>query len=257
MVRPLHPVCTDRTISIGIEHGGKGNRRLIPVNLNDGLFNADGIIVEVPVGNVGKVLFPCLPASAHVGKDHILRHDLPESIDVSVGHGLTIARLGIKHGKLFFAELFQVDPADRHIRKLHNEQHPGQSSGATDGERSLPGSCGEYVAVSSPLQEARPGMKLSPLREQFVSLPDALQRVLAFRLLAALISAILFVVCLIIAPGIRLAIPPLISMVYSLFAGSVLFSDWASGNCICLRGTCSAIEKTLFRRRTADIYISL
>ena len=100
-------------------------------------------------------------------------------------------------------------------------------------------------------------MKLSSLREQFSSLPDPLQRVLASRLLSALVSAILFIVCMIISPGIRLAIPPLISMVYSLFAGSVLFSDWASGNCICLQGTCSAIEKTLFRRRTAAIYVSL
>jgi len=100
-------------------------------------------------------------------------------------------------------------------------------------------------------------MKLSSLREQFFSLPEPLRRVLVFRLLAALISAILFIACMIISPGIRLAIPPLISMVYSLFAGSVLFSDWASGNCICLRGTCSAIEKTLFRRHTATIYISL
>ena len=100
-------------------------------------------------------------------------------------------------------------------------------------------------------------MKLSSLREQFSSLPDSLRRVLIFRLLAALICAILFLVCLGFAPGIRLAIPPLISMVYSLFAGSVLFSDWASGNCICLRGTCSAIEKTLFRRRTAAMYVSL
>ena len=100
-------------------------------------------------------------------------------------------------------------------------------------------------------------MNLSSLREQFSSLPDPLQRVLAFRLLAALISAILLVACLIFTPGIRLAIPPLISMVYSLFAGSVLFSDWASGNCICLRGTCSAIEKTRFRRRTAAMYVAL
>ena len=100
-------------------------------------------------------------------------------------------------------------------------------------------------------------MKLSSLREQFFSLPEPLRRVLVFRLLAALISAILFIACMIISPGIRLAIPPLISMVYSLFAGSVLFSDWASGNCICLRGTCSAIEKTLFRRRMAAIYVSL
>ena len=100
-------------------------------------------------------------------------------------------------------------------------------------------------------------MKLSPLREQFVSLPDALQRVLDFRLLAALINAILLAACLVSTPGIRLALPPLINMVYSLFAGSSLFSDWASGNCICLRGTCSAIEKTLFRRRTAAIYVSL
>jgi hypothetical protein len=100
-------------------------------------------------------------------------------------------------------------------------------------------------------------MKLSSLRDQLSSLPDPFRRVLAFRLLAALISAILFIVCMIISPGIRLAIPPLISMVYSLFAGSVLFSDWASGNCICLRGTCSAIEKTLFRRRTAAMYVSL
>ena len=100
-------------------------------------------------------------------------------------------------------------------------------------------------------------MKLSSLRELFYSLPGPLQRVLAFRLLSALISAILLVACLIFTPGIRLAIPPLISMVYSLFAGSVLFSDWASGNCICLRGTCSAIEKTLFRRRTAAMYVSL
>ena len=100
-------------------------------------------------------------------------------------------------------------------------------------------------------------MKLSSLREQFFSLPEPLRRVLVFRLLAALISAILFIACMIISPGIRLAIPPLISMVYSLFAGSVLFSDWASGNCICLRGTCSAIEKTLFRRRTAAMYVSL
>ena len=100
-------------------------------------------------------------------------------------------------------------------------------------------------------------MKLSSLREQFFSLPEPLRRVLVFRLLAALISAILFIACMIISPGIRLAIPPLISMVYSLFAGSVLFSDWASGNCICLRGPCSAIEKTLFRRRTAAMYVSL
>ena len=100
-------------------------------------------------------------------------------------------------------------------------------------------------------------MKLSSLREQFFSLPSPLQRVLAFRLLAALISAILLVVCLFFTPGIRLALPPLICMVYSLFVGSSLFSDWTSGNCVCLRGTCSAIEKTLFRRRTAAIYVSL
>jgi len=100
-------------------------------------------------------------------------------------------------------------------------------------------------------------MILSSLREQFFALPEPLRRVLVFRLLSALISAILFIVCMIISPGSRLAIPPLISMVYSLFAGSVLFSDWASGNCICLQGTCSAIEKTLFRRRTAAMYVSL
>ncbi len=100
-------------------------------------------------------------------------------------------------------------------------------------------------------------MILSSLREQFFALPEPLRRVLAFRLLAALISVILLVACLVFTPGIRLAIPPLISMVYSLFAGSVLFADWASGNCICLQGTCSAIEKTLFRRRTAAIYVSL
>ena len=100
-------------------------------------------------------------------------------------------------------------------------------------------------------------MKLSSLRELFFSLPGPLQRLLAFRLLAALFSAILLVACLVFTPGIRLVIPPLISMVYSLFAESVLFADWANGNCICLRGTCSAIEKTLFRRRTAAIYVSL
>ena len=95
------------------------------------------------------------------------------------------------------------------------------------------------------------------LQEIGVQDDPSYRRVLAFRLLAALISAILFVVCLIIAPGIRLAIPPLISMVYSLFAGSVLFSDWASGNCICLRGHCSAVEKSTFRRRTVVIYVAL
>ena len=100
-------------------------------------------------------------------------------------------------------------------------------------------------------------MILSSLRELFFSLPGPLQRVLASRLLAALISAIFCLVCCFFAPGIQLAIPPLICMVYSLFAGSALFSDCTSGNCICLRGTCSATEKTLFRRRTAAIYVSL
>ena len=100
-------------------------------------------------------------------------------------------------------------------------------------------------------------MKLSSLREQFFSLPEPLRRVLVFRLLSVLVSAILCLVCCFFAPGIQLAIPPLICMVYSLFVGSSLFSDWASGNCICLRGTCSAIEKTLFRRRTAAMYVSL
>ena len=100
-------------------------------------------------------------------------------------------------------------------------------------------------------------MKLSSLRELFFSLPGPLQRLLVFRLLAALISAILLVACLVFTPGIRLAIPPLICMVYSLFTGGALFVDWSSGNCICLRGTCSAIEKMLFRRRTAAIYVSL
>ena len=100
-------------------------------------------------------------------------------------------------------------------------------------------------------------MKLSSLREQFSSLPDSLRRVLAFRLHSALVTAILFVACLTFAPGIQLAIPSLICMVYCLFAGSALFSDCTSGNCICLRGTCSATEKTLFRRRTATVYVSL
>jgi hypothetical protein len=100
-------------------------------------------------------------------------------------------------------------------------------------------------------------MNLSSLREQFFALPEPLRRVLVFRLLSSLVSAILCLVCCFFTPGIQLAIPPLISMVYSLFAGSVLFSDWANGNCICLQGTCSAIEKTLFRRRTAAIYVSL
>ena len=100
-------------------------------------------------------------------------------------------------------------------------------------------------------------MKLSSLREQFFALPEPLRRVLVFRLLSVLVSAILCLVCCFFAPGIQLAIPPLICMVYSLFAGSVLFADWANGNCICLRGTCSAIEKTLFCRRTAAIYVSL
>ena len=100
-------------------------------------------------------------------------------------------------------------------------------------------------------------MKLSSFREQFSSLPDPLRRVLAFRLLVALVSAILCFVCCFFAPGIRLAIPPLISMVYSLFAGSSLFADCKSRKFICLRGTCSTIEKTLFRRRTAAIYVSL
>ena len=100
-------------------------------------------------------------------------------------------------------------------------------------------------------------MILSSLREQFFALPEPLRRVLVFRLLSVLVSAILCLVCCFFAPGIQLAIPPLICMVYSLFAGSVLFSDCTSGNCICLRGTCSATEKTLFRRRTATIYISL
>ena len=46
-------------------------------------------------------------------------------------------------------------------------------------------------------------------------------------------------------------------MVYSLFVGSVLFVNWASGNCICLRGICPAIDKPLLRRRTAVIYVSI
>ncbi len=84
-----------------------------------------------------------------------------------------------------------------------------------------------------------------------------MRRVLDFRLMPVFVSAILCLVCCFFAPGIQLAIRPLICMVYSLFVGSTLFPDWASGNCICLRGTCSAIEKTLFRRRTAAIYVSL
>ena len=100
-------------------------------------------------------------------------------------------------------------------------------------------------------------MNLSSLREQFSSLPDPLQRVLAFRLLTALISAILLVACLVFTPGIQLAIPPFIFMVYCLFTARGLFSDCKNGKFICLRGTCSATEKTLFRRRTAAIYVSL
>ena len=100
-------------------------------------------------------------------------------------------------------------------------------------------------------------MKLSSFREQFSSLPDPLRRVLAFRLLVALVSAIFCSICCFFAPGIQLAIPPFMCMVYSLFAGSALFSAWANGNCICLRGTCSAMEKTLFCKRTAAIYVSL
>ena len=100
-------------------------------------------------------------------------------------------------------------------------------------------------------------MILSSLREQFFALPEPLRRVLVFRLLSVLVSAILCLVCCFFAPGIQLAIPPFMCMVYSLFAGSALFSAWANGNCICLWGTCSAMEKTLFCKRTAAIYVSL
>ena len=100
-------------------------------------------------------------------------------------------------------------------------------------------------------------MILSSLREQFFALPEPLRRVLVFRLLSVLVSAILCLVCCFFAPGIQLAIPPFIFMVYCLFTASGLFSDYKNGKFICLRGNCSATEKTLFRRHTATIYISL
>ena len=100
-------------------------------------------------------------------------------------------------------------------------------------------------------------MILSSLREQFFALPEPLRRVLVFRLLSVLVSATLCLVCCFFAPGIQLAIPPFIFMVYCLFTASGLFSDCKNGKFICLRGNCSATEKTLFRRHTATIYISL
>ena len=49
-------------------------------------------------------------------------------------------------------------------------------------------------------------MILSSLREQFFALPEPLRRVLVFRLLSVLVSAILCLVCCFFAPGIQLGI---------------------------------------------------
>ena len=54
---------------------------------------------EAAVSDIREILLPGLFPAAHMGEHHILRDELPHSVDIRVRHGLAVTGLGVKNGQ--------------------------------------------------------------------------------------------------------------------------------------------------------------
>ena len=99
MMCTFHAESSFRAIGIGIQDGSISDLRFLPIHFDHRICDPNGIVGETSVSYIGKILFSRLLQAAHVGKDLILRDQLPHSIYVRIRHRLAIFCLRVKNGK--------------------------------------------------------------------------------------------------------------------------------------------------------------
>ncbi len=93
------------------------------------------------------------------------------------------------------------------------------------------------------------------LKELYMKLPALLRKHITINILAASLAVILFFIVIFCFSDIVLALPCLILSVLLIVKTAVLFYNCIAGNYLEIKGVCSDVEKTPFRRRVKSIIV--
>ena len=91
------------------------------------------------------------------------------------------------------------------------------------------------------------------LKELYMKLPLLLKRRVAINCLIAMLAIILFFIVIFCFSDVVLALPCLILSVLLIVKTAILFYNCIAGNFLEIKGVCSDVEKTPFRRRVKSI----
>lgn len=93
------------------------------------------------------------------------------------------------------------------------------------------------------------------LKDMYMKLPMLLKKRIMVDTSIAFLAIILFFVVIICFSDINLALPFLILSVFSIVKTAVLFYNCIAGNYLEIKGICSDVEKTHFRKRVKSITV--
>ena len=93
------------------------------------------------------------------------------------------------------------------------------------------------------------------LKELYLKLPQLLKKHIAINFLIAMLAVILFFIVIFCFSDVVLALPCLILSVLLIVKTAILFYNCIAGNFLEIKGVCSDVEKTPFRRRVKSITV--
>ena len=91
------------------------------------------------------------------------------------------------------------------------------------------------------------------LKELYMKLPTLLKKQIALNVSAATLAIILFFIVIFCFSDVVLALPCLILSVLLIVKTAILFYNCIAGNYLEIKGVCSDVEKTPFRKRIKSI----
>lgn len=87
------------------------------------------------------------------------------------------------------------------------------------------------------------------LKELYTNLPDILKKQIALHTGIAIIALFLFLLTVVLADDLILALPCMLFAIFMIVKGAILFYNCTIGNCLEIKGICYDVEKTGFRKK--------
>lgn len=93
------------------------------------------------------------------------------------------------------------------------------------------------------------------LKELYIRLPDILKKHIVMHASVAIIALFLFFITVILADDLILALPCMLFGIFMIVKGTILFYNCIAGNYLEIKGVCTDVEKTGFRKKIKALTI--